>query len=459
MENTVQSPMNDTVIRRAKKITGVINLPGDKSISHRAALLSLLCREPVEVDNYSDSDDCQRSLDAVRQLGGAVEIDGQRVRLTPPAGGLVSPDGAIECGNSGTTMRLLAGLLSGSQVAACLTGDDSLSRRPMQRVVEPLRQMNAAIETSAAGTAPLDIRPGALIPLDYTLPVASAQVKSALLLAGLASGSNVTIREKVPTRDHTERMIAQLGGTITVEDITAEIMPDPIDPRKKIKSLPTQDYKRAIHLTASGPLTGGLIDIPGDISTAAFFIAAALMVPGSHLILKDIGVNSTRNAFINVLKQMGADVAIKNRHEISNEPHGDIEVRYSLLKPRKISGDLIPALIDEIPALAVLASRIEGTTIIRDAGELRHKESDRIASLVKNLSAMGVKVGEFPDGLAIEGSGELNGAEVDSGGDHRIAMAFAVAGLATHGNTVIKNSRAVDISCPRFFTLLESLRQ
>jgi 3-phosphoshikimate 1-carboxyvinyltransferase len=269
----------------------------------------------------------------------------------------------------------------------------------------------------------------------------------------------VTIREKVPTRDHTERLIAELGGAITVEEITADILPDPVDPRKKIKSLPTQEYKRAVHLKGCTPLNGGVIDIPGDVSTAAYFIAAALMVPGSHLILKDVGVNATRCGFIHLLKQMGADITIANRREVSGEARGDIEIRPSELKPRKVSGDSIPGLIDEIPILAILAATISGTTIIRDASELRHKESDRISGLVRNLSLMGVKVGEFPDGLAIEGGGELSGAEIDPVGDHRIAMAFAVAGLVAHGDTVIKNGDVVPISCPRFFTMLEGLRQ
>lgn len=450
--------MSETVIKRAKKISGCLRMPGDKSISHRAALLSLLCRDPIRAENFTDGIDCRRSLDAVQTLGGLVETNGTTVQITPPMNDLILPDSPIDCGNSGTTMRLLAGLLAGSNISAELTGDKSLTRRPMKRIIDPLKQMKASIESNEDGTTPLIIKPATLIPIDYTLPVASAQIKSALLLAGLASGCPVTIREKSYTRNHTERMIKHLGGDIQIEDVRTEIVPDPNDPRKKKKRLETEAYKRIIALSPNGLLSGGTIEIPGDISTAAYFIAAALLVRGSHLIIQNVGVNPTRTAFITMLRQMGAEIKMKNRREISGEPVADIEVTYSRLKPHKISGDVIPNLIDEIPILAVLASKAKGTTIIRDAEELRHKESDRITAVVKNLTAMGVKVGEFPDGLAVEGGGELNGVEIDSFGDHRIAMAFAVAGLAAHGRTVITDSETVEISCPQFFVMLESLR-
>jgi 3-phosphoshikimate 1-carboxyvinyltransferase len=450
--------VSETIVKRARKLQGVLTPPGDKSISHRAALLSLLCSQPMTVVNFSDSDDCRRSLEAVQALGGVVEMDQNTHRLTPPQDGLRSPEAAIDCGNSGTTMRLLAGLLAGAGTRARLIGDESLSGRPMQRIVDPLHLMNADIASDGDGCAPLAIGPATLIPIDYILPVASAQVKSALLLAGLASGCPATIREKTITRDHTERMIRHLGGQIAVEDVKPVVVVDPEDPRKKKKTSPTTEYKRTITLIPTGSLAGGTVEIPGDASTAAFFVAAALMIPGSHLIIKDVGVNPTRSGFRHLVKQMGADIVVKNRREVCGEPVGDIEVRYSRLKPRKISGEAISALIDELPIVAVLAATLEGTTIIRDAGELRHKESDRIKALVENLNAMGVKVGEFPDGLAIEGGGELNGAEIDCHRDHRIAMAFAVAGLAAHGKTIIKESDVVAFSCPQFFTLLDSLR-
>jgi 3-phosphoshikimate 1-carboxyvinyltransferase len=450
--------MSEMIIKKAKKLQGAISLPGDKSISHRAGLLSLLCESPLTVTNYSNAADCQNTLNAVKSLGGLIQKEGESLVLSPPPEGIKSPEGPIDCGNSGTTMRLLTGLLSGSSISTTLIGDDSLSSRPMKRIAEPLRQMNAEIKTSEENTAPIQISPGTIIPIDYTLPVASAQVKSALILAGLASKTDVIIREKSLTRDHTERMISYLGGALKVEDVKTNIIPDPIDPRKKKKVLSTVEYKRSIFLEKNTGISGGEINIPGDISTAAFFIAAALLVKDSHLIIKDIGINSTRMGFVRVLKQMGARISIKNRREISGEPVGDIEVFNSKLKPRKISGDIIPGLIDEIPILAVLASSIEGTTIIRDAEELRHKESDRIKAVCHNLVAMGVKVGEFPDGMAIEGVNELEGAEIDSFGDHRIAMAFAVAGISAHGQTIIKDSDVVSVSCPNYFTLLDGLR-
>ncbi|MDD4051101.1 MAG: 3-phosphoshikimate 1-carboxyvinyltransferase [candidate division Zixibacteria bacterium] len=450
--------MAETTIKRMSKLTGVVTVPGDKSISHRAALLSLLCTAPLEVNNYAEGDDCARSLDAVRALGGTVEQEGNRVRLTPPVGGLKTSSETIDCGNSGTTLRLLTGLLAGAGISARLTGDASLRRRPMQRIVEPLRRMNATISAAPEGTPPLVTGPGEIIPIDYILPVASAQVKSALLLAGLASGVQVIVREKIVTRDHTERLLQHLGCACTTEEVTPETIVDPDDPRRKKKIRATDEYRTSVTLPARQMLVGGTVDVPGDFSTAANFIAAGLLIRGSHIILKGVGLNSTRTAFVTILKQMGAEIAIKNRTIVCGEPVGDIEVTYGPLKPRKISGDSIPAIIDEIPLLAVIASQNEGTTIIRDAEELRYKESDRIAAVVRNLKAMGVKIGEFPDGFAIEGGAELNGAEIDSFGDHRIAMAFTVAGAAAHGKTVISGSEAVTVSCPRFFTMVEGFR-
>lgn len=450
--------MAEAIIKRANKLQGMLSIPGDKSVSHRAAIISLLCRGIVDISNYSDGDDCARSLAAVEMLGGKIERDGAAVRITPPENGPISPTEPIDCGNSGTTMRLLSGLLAGSGIVARLTGDDSLRRRPMKRIVDPLRLMNADIAAQEGDVAPLDINPSSLIAIDYIMPVASAQVKSCLILAGLASRCNIIVREKLTTRDHTERMIANLGGKVEIDDIVPQVVPDPHDPRKKKRILPTKEYKRTITLQPEGHLSGGVIEIPGDLSTAAYFIAAALIVPGSHIILRGIGINPTRKAFLDIVRQMGAEIVVKNRREISGEPVADLEVSYSKLKPRKISGRMIPNLIDEIPILAVLAATMEGTTIVRDAEELRHKECDRIRAMVDNLRAMNVRVGEFPDGVAIEGTGEINGAEIDSFNDHRIAMAFAVAGLVGHGKTIIKGSEAAGVSCPKFYTMLEGLR-
>ncbi|MEZ5359198.1 MAG: 3-phosphoshikimate 1-carboxyvinyltransferase [Candidatus Zixiibacteriota bacterium] len=451
--------MSEIIIKKAKKLQGAPKMPGDKSISHRAAILSLLCAERVTIENYSPAADCKSTLNAVKQLGAGVKEENGKVVISPPlGGGIIEPESPIDCGNSGTTMRLLAGLLAGADINATLTGDESLSKRPMKRIIEPLKLMNAEIAGSEEGTAPLSIQPATLVPIDYTMPVASAQVKSAILLAGASARTKVTVREKIIARDHTERMLQSLGADLQVDTVKPEVVDDPDDPRKKIRKLPTEKYKAAITLDVGGKLSGGEIIVPGDFSTAAFFIGAALMIRGSHLILKDVGVNNTRTGFLTVLKQMGAEIELKNRRDIGNEPVADIEVVHSKLKPRKISGDIIPKLIDEIPILALIAASLDGTTVIRDAEELRVKECDRIHAIAENLMRMGVKVGEFPDGLAIEGHGELEGAEIDTFGDHRIAMAFGAAGLAAHGGVKISDAEVVDISCPGYFSLLEGLR-
>lgn len=450
--------MSETTIKRVRKLQGAMSLPGDKSISHRAALLSLVCDGSMAIRNYAAGDDCRRTLDAVAMLGATVEIDGSTVKITPPAEGIQTPDRPIECDNSGTTMRLLAGLLAGSDIEVSLFGDESLSNRPMKRIVDPLTRMNAQIRCEEDGTPPLYISPSRLIPIEYTLPVASAQVKSALLLAGLSGRCGVTVRENIITRDHTERMIRHLGGDLAQEDIKAEIIPDPNDPRKKKKVLSTDEYKRALTLNGAVRLTGSVIEVPGDISTAANFITAALLLRGSHVILKGVGVNATRLGFIHTLKVMGAEIALKNKTEICGEPRADIEVHYSKLKPRKISGEQVAAMIDELPLLALIAATLEGTTVVRDAKELRHKESDRIHAIAENLKRMDVKIGEFPDGFAIEGRGDLEGAELDSFGDHRIAMVCAVAGMVAHGKTTVADGDVVATSCPDFMTMLEGLR-
>jgi len=455
---SVTEELKDYTVKRASRLQGCLTLPGDKSISHRAAIISLLSRDKIILRNFSDGEDCRRSLEAVEILGGEVESGNERIVITPPANGMAAPEKVIDCGNSGTTLRLLAGLLAGAGVKAEISGDQSLQRRPMKRIIDPLRQMNANISGTEEDTAPLKIGPSSLVGIDYTLPVASAQVKSCLLLAGLSAGCGVTVREKVITRDHTERMINYLGSKVTTEQVKPEILSDPDDPRKKKRVMPTDKYRTSVFLDAKESLSGGEIEIPGDISTAAYFIAAAIIVPGSHIIIQKVGYNKTRTAFIDVLRKMGAEIEIKNRREVSGEPVADIEVAHSRLKARRISGAIIPSLIDELPVLAILGAIAQGTTIVRNAEELRNKESDRIRSLVDNLSAMGVKVGEFPDGFAIEGGGELNGAEIDSYGDHRIAMSFTVAGLGAHGKTIINDSDSVAVSCPRFFTMLEALR-
>lgn len=423
----------------AKKLSGRITLPGDKSISHRAALIAALASGSSEIHNFSTAADCASTLSCLQQLGVAVEVTDGVLRF---AGNqtLQAPTASLDCGNSGSTMRILAGILAGQNFSAELTGDQSLSSRPMRRIIEPLESMGAKIK-STDGKPPLQIHgTDQLTPITYQVPVASAQVKSAILFAALFANGRTTVIEKSPTRDHTERLFNGFGVPVSTND--------------------------DLSITIDGParFTGGAITIPGDVSSAAYFVAAAMLLPGSELTIEATGLNPTRAAFLQVLSSWGADISTTDLHEERNEPIGTIHVRGGLRstasdEDRVLSGAMIPSLIDELPLLAVVGTQVPGGIQIRDAEELRLKESDRLLATAENLRAMGAKVEEFDDGIAVSGPTELRSAKIDSFGDHRIAMAFSVAALLADRETEILDSECVAISFPEFFGLLNSLAE
>jgi len=438
-----------------RNIDGEITVPGDKSIAHRAALLSILASGPVTAVNYPDNSDCRATLEAVCKFGVEIEQNDNAVVFKPPYQIKLPDDTIIDCGNSATTARLLAGLVAGSTMEVILSGDDFLSRRPMMRLVTPLKEMGAEL-FDQEGCLPLKIKGKKLLPFEYRLPVSSAQVKSALLLAALASQCSLLIREDTLTRDHTEIMLGQIGEGIAVREIKASMVPDPKDPRKKKVFMP-EDFKKEIKLTSGARIKGGLVDIPGDISTAAFFMAAAAIGRGT-LTIKNLGLNPTRTAFLEHLKAVGCKVEIKDKNTLSGEARGQVTVTGGPLKARKVAGEITVGLIDEIPVVAVMAAFAEGTTVIRDARELKVKESDRLAATAANLHRMGVKCGLLDDGLAVEGTTELPGADFSSFGDHRIAMAFSIAALFLEGPSSLDDDSVVAVSCPEFYNILESIK-
>lgn len=412
-------------------------MPGDKSISHRAALIAALSVGKSEISNFSTARDCASTLGCLQDLG--ISIENKKGKLIFAGGEkLTTPIKPLDCGNSGSTLRILAGVLAGHDLTAELVGDESLSSRPMRRITEPLELMGAKIE-STDGKAPLKIRGSKeLTPITYKLPIASAQVKSAILFAGLNARGRTTVIEASATRDHTERLFNGFGVPVTTNS--------------------------DLSITLDGPahFTGGAITIPGDISSAAYFIAAAMLLPESELSIEGVGLNPTRAAFLSVLNSWGAGISTGDLQTERNEPYGTIEVRGGISAitgdtERTLSQSAIPSLIDELPLLAVVGSQIEGGICIRDAAELRHKESDRLAATAKNLRAMGAHVEEFEDGLSVSGPTHLRGALIDSHGDHRIAMAFSVAALIADGETEIDGAECVRISFPEFFDLLQSV--
>lgn len=437
------------LIQPSKRIRGTIMLPGDKSISHRAALLAALAEGTSRLQNYSTSADCDSTLSCLRQLGVDLEHSGSQVLINGVGlDGLRAPSAALNCGNSGTTMRLLAGILAGQSFDSIMTGDESLRARPMQRVVEPLSMMGANI-AAQDGRAPLVIsgrRP--LQAIEYELLIASAQVKSCILLAGLYAEGQTEVIENETTRDHTERMLRRFG--LPIETGAAE---------RAGLGARFAAVRRPAQFQALD------VSIPGDISSAAYFIAAAALLPESSLEVRDIGVNPTRIQFVKQLQMLGLDVSVTESSEASNEPVGGVRVRgpqglralESTATPIMINGRTIPQLIDELPLLAVVGTQLDSGLEIRDAAELRLKESDRIATTVQNLRAMGTEVEEFDDGLRVAGHTSLRGARIDPRGDHRIAMAFAVAALLAEGETEIENAGCVAVSFPEFFELLASV--
>jgi 3-phosphoshikimate 1-carboxyvinyltransferase len=385
----------------------------------------------VHIDNLSPAHDVQRTACALQALGVTVEA------LTPVvvhnAEGFSPPARALDAGNSGTTMRLLAGLLAGQNFTATLTGDASLCKRPMQRVIDPLTQMGAKIE-SAGGFAPLKIIGHRLHGIRYQLPVASSQVKSALLLAGLHAHGTTTVIEPSPSRDHSERMLRYLG-------------------------VPLETANGAVSVSGGAFPKAKPLIVPGDLSSAAFFLVAGALVPDARVTIQDVGINPTRTGLVDVLREMGAPITLENEREIAHEPWGDLSVKAWELRAVRVGGALIARMIDELPVLAIAATQAHGTTVIEDAHELRVKETDRIRAVAANLKRMGAQIEERADGWVIPGPQQLYGAVLDSFGDHRIAMAFAIAGLIAQGETVIEGAEWVEISYPGFFEDLESLVQ
>jgi 3-phosphoshikimate 1-carboxyvinyltransferase len=412
------------------RLSGRLRVPGDKSISHRSIMLGALAEGTTEVSGFLQGEDCLATLRAFRAMG--VEIEGPeagRVRIRGVGlRGLKAPAAPLDLGNSGTSMRLLAGLLSGQDFAVELTGDASLSRRPMARVTEPLGRMGARIESGPEGRPPLRIHGGARLQgIDYVLPVASAQVKSALLLAGLYAEGRTCVTEPAPTRDHTERMLAGLGYTL-------------------------ERSGSRVCLRGGGGLDAASIDVPADISSAAFFLVGASIAPGSDLLLEHVGVNPTRTGVIDILRLMGADIEVLKPREVGGEPVADLRVRSAPLRGIAIPEALVPLAIDEFPALFVAAACAEGETVLTGAAELRVKESDRIQVMADGLQACGVDARPQPDGIRIQG-GALKGARVASEGDHRIAMAFAMAALRADAPMAIEDCANVDTSFPGFAAL------
>jgi 3-phosphoshikimate 1-carboxyvinyltransferase len=417
-------------IKPAKRLTGSVRFPGDKSISHRYALLAAIAEGSSEIHYFSSISDCQSTLLCLKQLRVEISRKGEIVTIHGAGlNGLRPAAGVLNAGNSGSTMRMLAGILAAQPFHSVIAGDASLSRRPMRRVIEPLTQMGARIQSSNGNLPPLDIEGGTLKPIRYEVPVASAQVKSAILLAGLFAEGETEVREPIATRDHTEIALEQMGADVG-------------------------RHQRTIVVRGRARLEAKKLYVPGDISSAAFFLAAGLLVPDSNLVLQNVGLNPTRTAILDLLVPRGGRIKVLNLEMINGELMGDLHVETSRLEGGEIPAEMIPGLIDELPALTVLGTQTEQGLSFRGAAELRVKESDRIRAIIENLRRMGAQVEEFPDGVRVAGHQKLRGAEVESYGDHRIAMAFAVAGLVAEGTTVIRDSACVDISFPDFFEAL-----
>lgn len=415
---------------------GIINVPGDKSISHRALMIGAISEGQTVINHFLWSQDCRSTLNALRQLGVTILENKEQVIVHGEGiGSLKSPEQSLEMGNSGTTTRLLMGLLAGTNFTSSLQGDESLSQRPMKRVADPLSKMGAKIATTKRGTLPAVVTGSKIHGTNIQLQVASAQVKSAVIFAALQADAPMTVTEKLPTRNHTELMLRKFGADIT-----------------------TQSDQKTINIKPVDKLRGQVINVPGDISSAAFFLVAAAIVPNSKVLLKNVSLNPTRTGILRVLEQMGANFRIFYK-ENKDESYGDIEIRTSSLKSIRIAENDIPALIDELPLVALLAACADGVSEIRGAAELRVKETDRIATVIQELSKLGVLINELPDGMVIHGrkSWETNTNVLDSHGDHRIGMMMAVAALRTDQELYLNDSGAIAVSYPSFFVDLKSL--
>ncbi len=426
--------MNRINVRYRGPLRGEVTPPSDKSISHRTIMFSSLAEGKSVIRNFLRAEDPMRTLEAFRQMGINIQTTDDEIVIEGKGlHGLKKPEGDIDCGNSGTTMRMLSGVLAGQPFDSTLTGDEFLLKRPMRRVMGPLTQMGAEISSEEGGMPPLKIKGGTLKPIEYDSPIASAQVKSAILLAGLYCDGTTTVIEPGRSRDHTERMLKALGADVKIDGLQVSIAGG----------------------AALGPMD---ITVPGDLSSAAFFIVAGLIVPGSELVVRNVGINPTRTGIIDVLKAMGADIRVENKRDVSGEPAADIAVSHSELKGIDIGGDIILKAIDEFPILCVAAAKAKGKTTITGAAELRVKESDRIAAMASELKKMGAVVKELEDGIIIEGMEELKPAQVKSHGDHRIAMSMIIAGLTAEGETMVEDTDCVNTSFPGFMDMIDKLR-
>ena len=422
------------IIKRANSMKGELTVPGDKSISHRGIMFGAIAEGTTELEGFLDGADCRSTISCFRQMGIEISQDHDRVQIHGKGlYGLRQPKDMLDAGNSGTTVRLISGILAGQPFTTQLTGDASIQKRPMKRIMTPLSLMGASIRSLAGNDcAPLEIHGGSLVPIHYDSPVASAQVKSCVLLAGLYAEGQTSVTEPVPSRDHTELMLSGFGAEITSRERTATV-------------------------TGHPRLIGQHITIPGDISSAAYFIAAGLICPNSDLYIRNVNMNPTRAGILTVAKQMGGKITLENQRVVSGEEVCDIHVVSSDLHGTQIDRELIPSLIDEIPVIAVMAAFAEGTTVIKDAQELKVKESNRIDSVTENLNAMGGDAIPTEDGMIIHGGRPLHGARILTRSDHRIAMSFAIAGLAADGETTFDDPGCIDISYPTFFETLRSV--
>ena len=425
----------DKVIKPIERLRGEIDLPGDKSISHRVVFIGGISKGKTTGKNFLIADDSLRTVTAFRDMGIDIDIKKKNITISGKGlRGLQKPKSELYLGNSGTTMRVLPGILAGQDFKATLSGDESLSKRPMDRIIDPLTKMGVDIRSkNTQGLPPLVVTGGALNPIEYSTKVASAQVKSCILFAGLYAGGVTSVKEPFPSRDHTERMLKFCGAKVSREGLTTSI-------------------------EGEKELSGKEFFIPGDISSAAFFIAASSILEGSDITIRDVGLNPTRTGFLSALTKMGADITIKNKKD-KVEPYGDIRVKYAPLKSIVIEKKDIPILIDEVPILAVLASQAEGKTVIKGVSELRVKETDRISSIMENLTRMGVDIKTDNEDLVINGRRKrFKKAALDSFKDHRTAMSAVVAGLSATGDCKIKDTDCINTSFPEFFEILDHLK-
>lgn len=428
------------IIKNTTGLRGVITIPGDKSISHRAVMFGSLANGTTEITNFLQGADCLATIDCFRKMGIEIEVSPEIIRICGKGlHGLSAPQSVLDTKNSGTTTRLISGILAGQNFETILSGDASLNTRPMGRIIEPLSLMGGRIESMRGNNcAPLRISPSLLCGIHYHSKVASAQVKSAILLAGLYADQVTSVTEPVLSRNHTELMLSGFGGKLHRFTDSAT-------------NLPT------VSIEPEPNLDGQKIIVPGDISSAAYFIAAGLLVPHSEILIRNVGINPTRAGILTVCQNMGGDITFLNKKTVGGEPVADLLVRTSSLHGTVVEGSVIPTLIDEIPIIAVLAAFADGTTTIKNAEELKVKETNRIETVSKNLTKMGGDIIPIEDGMIITGKGHLSGAKIDSFLDHRIAMAFSIAGLVADGETEVINSHCIDISYPAFFETLTSL--